>query len=128
MSVSDAVINAHSLLKEPAQWPLKSAPQQFSLPLQRLTSHLLFSKKWFPRFFVLCNRHLYYSDGNNGHPDSQEGTLAFVRSSPKSDVRYCVSLAGAIAFVRASCVHLIFTCTILTAMVRLFSGVLQRAR
>ncbi len=64
--------------------------------LQRHTTHLMFSKKWFKRFFVLKNGRLYYSDGNNGHPDSKEGTLAFVRSNPVPGIRHCIELRGEI--------------------------------
>ena len=93
--MNEAALSADRLLKEPAQWPLVSALQRFSLPLQRLTNVFLkFSKKWFPRFFVLENGRLYYCDGNNGYPDSKEGTLSFVRSNPAPDERYCVELKG----------------------------------
>ncbi len=64
--------------------------------LLRHTTHLMFSKKWFKRFFVLKNGRLYYSDGNNGHPDSKEGTLSFVRSNPVPGIRHCIELRGAI--------------------------------
>ena len=85
---------AEALARERAAWPCVSVLQRFALPLQRLTTHLVVSKKWFPRFFVMENRRLYYSDGDNGHPDSQEGTLSFVRCNPAPDGRYCVDLAG----------------------------------
>ena len=67
---------------------------RFDLPLQRLTTHMMFSKKWFPRFFCLKGSRLYYSDGKNEHPDTQDGTLAFMRSKPAPDGRYCVDLQG----------------------------------
>jgi hypothetical protein len=57
----------------------------------------VFGKKWFPRWFVLANVRLYYSDGKNGHSDSKEGTLSFVRSNPAADAHYCVELRGACA-------------------------------
>ena len=97
MSVNQAAISADSLLKEPPQWPLVSALQRFNLPLHRLTTHFKFTKKWFPRFYVLHNGRLYYSDGKNGHSDSEEGTLSFVRSNPAPDERYCVELKGLFA-------------------------------
>ena len=67
---------------------------RFDLPLQRLTTQYIFTKKWFPRFFVLRGSRLYYSDGNNGHPDTAAGSLAFMRSNPAPDGRYCVDLHG----------------------------------
>jgi hypothetical protein len=54
-----------------------------------------FVKKWFSRWFVLANGRLYHSDGKNGHSDSKEGTLSFVRSNPAADAHYCVELRGA---------------------------------
>jgi hypothetical protein len=51
-------------------------------------------KKWFPRFFILFDGRLHYSDGTNGHPDSKDGTLSFVRSNPAPGARHCVDLKG----------------------------------
>ncbi len=91
------VYNAH--LKSPLSerqpaWPRHEALMRFDLPLQRMTTFFAVTKKWFPRFFCMRGRRLYYSDGNNGHPDSQDGTLAFMRSNPAPDGRYCVDLQG----------------------------------
>ena len=91
--LSALVSRAHHLLHSSA-WPQHEALLRFDLPLQRLTTHMMFSKKWFPRFFCMRERRLYYSDGKNGHPDTQDGTLAFVRSKPAPDGRYCVDLHG----------------------------------
>ncbi len=90
------------LLQEQPSWPSATALQKLRLPLQRYTVHMMFSKKWFPRFYVLANGRLHYSDGNNGHPDSKEGTLALVRSKPAPDTRYCVDLRGICAV--AACI------------------------
>ena len=70
---------------------------RFDLPLQCLESGSCAtkeSKEWFARFYLLRGSRLYYSDGKNGHPDTQEGTLAFMRSKPAPDGRYCVDLQG----------------------------------
>ena len=82
-------------------WPRHEALIRFDLPLHRLTTHLLVSKKWFLRHFSLRGRCLYYSDGKNGHPDSAEGTLAFMQSNPAPDGRYCIDLQG----TRALLIH-----------------------
>ena len=73
---------------------------RFDLPLQRLTTKA-FTKKWFPRFFCLRGCHLYHSDGKNGHPDTQDGTLAFMRSKPAPDSHYCVDVQGKL--MRVAC-------------------------
>ena len=89
------VSKAEALLQEQPSWPSATALLSFSLPLKRYTSLMkLFSKFWIPRFFILRNGRLHYSDGRNGHPDSKEGTLLFVRSNPAPNTRYCVELAG----------------------------------
>jgi hypothetical protein len=87
--------NAHlkSVDIQPA-WPRHQALLRFDLLLQRLTTHLLVSKKWFPRYMSLRGSRLYYSDGNNGHPDTAAGTRAFLQSIPAPDGRYCVDLQG----------------------------------
>ena len=87
--------NAHlkSSDLEPA-WPRHKALVRFDLTLQRLTTHFLVSKKWFPRNMSLRGSRLYYSDGKNGHPDTAAGTLAFLQSNPAPDGRYCVDLHG----------------------------------
>jgi hypothetical protein len=93
----ERIVAHNALLKsadlEPA-WPRHEALLRFDLPLQRLTTHLLVFKKWFPRNMSLRGSRLYYSDGNNGHPDTAAGTLAFMRSNPAPDGRYCVDLQG----------------------------------
>ena len=87
--------NAHlkSSDLQPA-WPRHKALVRFDLTLQRLTTHLLVSKKWFPRNMSLRGSRLYYSDGNNGHPDTAAGTLVFMQSNPAPDGRHCVDLQG----------------------------------
>jgi hypothetical protein len=70
---------------------------RFDLPLQSLesgSSATKESKEWFARFYLLRGSRLYYSDGKNGHPDTQDGTLAFMLSKPAPDGRYCVDLQG----------------------------------
>ena len=89
-----ALVSRAQHLLDSSAWPQHEALLRFDLPLQRLTTHMMFSKKWFPRFFCMRERRLYYSDGKNGHPDTQDGTLAFVRSKPAPDGRYCVDLHG----------------------------------
>jgi serine/threonine protein kinase len=91
------VHNAH--LKSPLSerqpaWPQHEALMRFDLPLQRLTTFFAVTKKWFPRFFCMRGRRLYYSDGEIGHPDTQDGTLAFMLSNPAPDGRYCIDLQG----------------------------------
>ena len=92
--------NAHlkSLLcQHQAAWPRHEALMRFDLPLQCLesgSSATKESKEWFARFYLLRGSHLYYCDGKNGHPDTQDGTLAFMRSKPAPDGRYCVDLQG----------------------------------
>ena len=96
----ERIVAHNALLKssdlEPA-WPRHEALVRFDLTLQRLTTHLLVSKKWFLRNMSLRGSRLYYSDGNNGHPDTAAGTLAFMRSNPAPDGRYCMDLKGACA-------------------------------
>ena len=102
-SLLKMVPKAEALLQEQPSWPSATALLSFSLPLKRYTSLMkLFSKFWIPRFFVLRNGRLYYSDGRNGHPDSKEGTLSFVRSNPAPNTRYCVELKGMRTF--AACI------------------------
>jgi hypothetical protein len=93
-SILDLVHQVEALLQEQPSWPKVTLLQRFSFSLQRYTTHMMIFKKWFSRFFVLTNGRLYYSDGNNGHPDSKEGTLSFVRSNPAPDIRYCIELRG----------------------------------
>ena len=96
----ERIVAHNALLKssdlEPA-WPRHEALVRFDLTLQRLTTHFLVSKKWFLRNMSLRGSRLYYSDGNNGHPDTAAGTLAFMRSNPAPDGRYCMDLKGACA-------------------------------
>jgi len=80
--------------RQPA-WPLHEALVRFDLPLQRLTQQLAVSSAWATHFHVLRGKRLYYSDGNKGLADSHEGALAFVRSNPAPDGRYCIDLKGA---------------------------------
>jgi hypothetical protein len=91
-----------ALLQEQPGWPLVIALQRFDLPLHRLTTHYVLSKKWFPRFFSLRGSRLYYSDGKNGHPDTAEGTLAFLQLDPAPDGRYCVDVQGMRAAVASA--------------------------
>jgi hypothetical protein len=91
-------VHLKSLLceRQPA-WPRHEALMRFDLPLQCLdsgSSATKESKEWFARFYLLRGSHLYHSDGKNGHPDTQDGTLAFMRSKPAPDGRYCVDLQG----------------------------------
>ena len=92
--VHNALLQSSPPDRQPA-WPLHEALLRFDLPLQRLTTHFLMTKKWFQRFYVLRGKRLYYSDGNKEHADSHEGALAFVRSNPAPDGRYCIDLKGA---------------------------------
>ena len=91
--LSALVSRAQDLLDSSA-WPKHQALLRFDLPLQRFTTHMMFSKKWFPRFFCMRSSRLYYSDGKNGHSDTRDGTLAFMRSNPAPAGRYCVDLKG----------------------------------
>jgi hypothetical protein len=82
--------------RQPA-WPRHEALMRFDLPLQCLesgSSATKESKEWFARFYLLRGSRLYYSDGKNEHPDTQDNTLAFMRSKPAPDGRYCVDLQG----------------------------------
>ena len=49
---------------------------------------------------------MYYSSGKRGHPNSLEGSLAFMRSNPAPDGHYCVDLKGACA----RCATAVFFC------------------
>ena len=95
-----ALVSRAQHLLDSSAWPQHEALLRFDLPLQRLTTHMMFSKKWFPRFFCMRERRLYYSDGKNGHADTQDGTLAFMRSKPAPDRRYCVDLQGMLTRAR----------------------------
>ncbi len=90
--------NAHlkSSDVQPA-WPRHEALIRFDLPLFVRKQHLLFKKEWASRYVVLRGSRLYYSNGKSGHPDSLEGSLAFMRSNPPPDGRYCLDLEGACA-------------------------------
>jgi hypothetical protein len=91
------IVAHNTLLKsshcQPA-WPQHMALLRFDLPLYRLTTHFVASKKWFLRHYVMRGHRLYYSDGKNGYHDTLEGSLAFMRSNPAPDRRYCVDLLG----------------------------------
>jgi hypothetical protein len=109
-----AVEKADRLLKEEAPWPGVDALQKFGFHLQRCTTSW-FLKKWCPRFFVLENRRLYYSDGKNGHPDTREGTVSFLSSNPQPGSRYCVDLAGATDCMPSECMQAVMVfvgCTV----------------
>ena len=80
-------------VRQPA-WPRHPALLRFDLPLHRLTTQYHFFKKWVPRFFILRGSRMYYSNGKGGHPDSLEGSLAFMRSNPALDGRHCMDLIG----------------------------------
>ena len=101
--------------RQPA-WPRHEALIRFDLPLHRLTTNLLVTKKWFPRHFSLRGSRLYYSDGKNGHPDTAEGTLAFMQSNPAPDGRYCVDLQGMCALLNV--IHFITHCVMLCRLQR----------
>jgi hypothetical protein len=89
-------------------WPRHEALLRFDLPLFVLKRNLLLKNEWASRFVVLRGSCLYYSDGKSGHPDSLEGSLAFMRSNPAPDGHFCFDLKGACArcatavFCRAS--------------------------
>ncbi len=94
-SLSKLTSQAAQLLARQPALPRHEALLRFDLLLQRLTTKHVFTKKWFPRFFVLRGSRLYYcSKGKSGHPDSLESSLAFMRSNPKPDGRYCMDLHG----------------------------------
>ena len=101
----ERIVASNALLKcsncQPT-WPRHTALLRFDLPLHRLTSHYVVSKKWFPRFFSLRGSRLYYSNGKNGHPDTAEGTLAFMQLDPAPDGRYCVDVQGMRAAVTSA--------------------------
>ena len=83
--------------------PLPEALIRFELPLLRLTTQYLVTKKWFPRFYVLRGSRLYYSsNGGSDRADaeSRKSTLDFMQSQPVADGRYCIDLKG----WRARCV------------------------
>jgi serine/threonine protein kinase len=87
--------------REPA-WPRHEDLIRFELPLFVRKQHLLFMKEWTSRFVVLRGSRLYYSKGKSGHPDSLEGSLAFMRSNPAPDGHYCLDLKGACAHCATS--------------------------
>jgi hypothetical protein len=93
-SLVQLVSQADELLREHPTCPAVAALQRFSLQLRRLTTTKFLSKKWFSRHFVLSNGYLHYADGDNGFPDSREGTLSFVRSNPSPSRRNCLDLKG----------------------------------
>jgi hypothetical protein len=93
--LNQLIVQARKVLYRQPDWPQIEPLLRFDLPLQRLTTHFIFSHQWFTRFFCLRGRRLYYSDGKNGFPDTREGTLEYVGSNPDPDGRYCVELNGA---------------------------------
>jgi len=82
--------------RQPA-WPMHEALLRFDLPLQRMTTQFLVTKKWKLRFHLLRGSRLWYSDGKKGEADSHEGALAFMRSNPAPDGHYCMDLKGVCA-------------------------------
>ena len=94
------IVDHNPLLRSPPPvgsqpaWPRHEALLRFDLPLFVLKHHLLFKDEWASRFVVLRGSRLYYSNGKSGHPDSLEGSLAFMRSNPAPDGHYCVDLHG----------------------------------
>jgi hypothetical protein len=101
----ERIVAHNALLKcsdcQPA-WPRHTALLRFDLPLHRLTTHDDASREWFPRFFSLRGTRLFFSDCTQGHPDSREGTLAFMQLDPAPDGRYCVDLQGMRAAVASA--------------------------
>ena len=120
-SLSKLTSQAEQLLARQPPWPRHEALLRCDLPLQRLTTHFLVNKKWFPRNMLLRGSRLYYSDGKNGHPDTAAGSLAFMRSNPAPDGRYCVDLHG----MRALLLPLATPCV--TLLRRLQRCALQRS-
>jgi hypothetical protein len=72
--------------QEPA-WPRHEFLIRFDHPLHRLTG-----EEWKSAFYVLRAGRLYHCDGCNGHADSHEGVLAFMRSKPALDGHYCIKV------------------------------------
>jgi hypothetical protein len=140
VSLRDLVSQAETLLQEQPSWPKLKSLQMFSLRLLRHTVHMTIFKKWFPRFFILFDGRLHYSDGTNGHPDSKDGTRSFVRSNPAPGARYCVDLKGACSVAvdsTTACPRLIIAqaallsraaCQLTARRLRLKSSLLQAAR
>jgi hypothetical protein len=93
-SLSALIPRAAQLLARQPAWPRHEALLRFELPLFVWKQHLLFKKEWASRFVVLRGSRLYYSNGKSGHPNSLEGSLAFMRSNPAPDGHYCVDLHG----------------------------------
>jgi hypothetical protein len=93
-SLIDLSSKAETLLQDPSVWPSVTPLLRFSLPLLRLTTQMLITKRWIQRNFILNGSRLCYADGKNGYPDSREGTLAFSLSNPSPDGRYCTDLSG----------------------------------
>jgi len=94
-SLTALALRTRAFLNRQPAWPLHEALLRFDLPLHLWERHWFVSKKWFPRFFILRGRRLYYSDGKKGLADSHEGALAFARSNPAPDGHYCIDLKGA---------------------------------
>jgi ribosomal protein L13E len=105
------IVDHNPLLRSPLSgrqpaWPRHEALIRFDLPLFVRKQHLLFMKEWASRFVVLRGSRLYYSKGESGHPDSLEGSLAFMRSNPVPDGHCCLDLKGACS----RCVTSTFCC------------------
>jgi hypothetical protein len=96
-ALSKLTSQAQQLLARQPAWPRHETLLRFELPLFVWKQHLLFMKEWASRFVVLRGSRLYYSNGKSGHPDSLEGSLAFMRSNPAPDGHYCLDLKGACA-------------------------------
>jgi len=110
--------------RQPA-WPLHDALIRFDLPLQRYTTQFRVTKKWIPRCFVLRSSRLYYRylKAENGQDDSLEGSLAFMRSNPAPDGKFCMDLKGVLCAWRLTLQHVC-----VTRVHRLQCSGMQRAR
>jgi hypothetical protein len=93
-SIMRLASEADDVLKSKPSYPATASLLSFSLPLLRHTNKFGLSKTWVQRHFVLSGRRLYHADGDNGFPNSRDGTLAFVRSKPPLSKRHCLDLGG----------------------------------
>jgi hypothetical protein len=108
--------------RQPA-WPLHDALIRFDLPLQRYTTQFRVTKKWIPRCFVLRSSRLFYWKAEKGQDDSLEGSLAFMRSNPAPDGKFCMDLKGVLCAWRLTLQHVC-----VTRVHRLQCSGMQRAR
>jgi hypothetical protein len=74
------------------EWPLHSALIRFEATFKRQSRGAFSKKQRVSREFVLRAGRLYFSNGEKGHPDSREGSLAFMRENPKPDGKFCIEL------------------------------------